>query len=325
MLQRVRIGTHHRTTQAKKDIAVSVVVPIVLVMLVIVFSLLKPASFFTIGNFQTVLTGQAVLLMVALCLTVVLAAGDLDLSIGGLIGFSGVMFGYLTAIHHFPWGIGLLVSVALGIIIGLINAMLIVGLGVNSLITTLAMGTLLNGVSSAVSKSETIGGLPYVMSSIVDKKFLGIGIAFWYSIIIGFILWYVLHHTRTGRYIYFTGEGREAAKLAGVRTNKIRVIALVVSAIGASLAGLLLVGQTGSAQAGVGDPYLLPAYAAVFLGAATIKVGRFNPIGTFLSVILLAIGTDGLQLFGLAAWVTDVFDAGILIVAVGFAAIAGTS
>ena len=222
MLQRVRIGTHHRTTQAKKDIAVSVVVPIVLVMLVIVFSLLKPASFFTIGNFQTVLTGQAVLLMVALCLTVVLAAGDLDLSIGGLIGFSGVMFGYLTAIHHFPWGIGLLVSVALGIIIGLINAMLIVGLGVNSLITTLAMGTLLNGVSSAVSKSETIGGLPYVMSSIVDKKFLGIGIAFWYSIIIGFILWYVLHHTRTGRYIYFTGEGREAAKLAGVRTNKIR-------------------------------------------------------------------------------------------------------
>lgn len=323
LLGRMGVGGSSQSLDARRNLLVSLAVPLALALLVVAFSVLKPATFFTIGNVQTVLTGQAVLLVLALCLTVVLAAGDLDLSIGGVVGFSGVFFGYLTALHHMPWGAALLLTFVVGVIIGLANAVLIVGLGVNSLITTLAMGTLLDGVSSAVSKSETIGNLPQGILSVVNSKFLGIGLGFWYGIIVLAAIAYALRYTRGGRFVYFTGEGREAAKLAGIRTNKVRVVALLVSALGASLAGLLLVGQTGSAQAGVGDSYLLPAYAAVFLGAATVKVGRFNPVGTFLSVILLAVGTDGLQLFGLAAWITNVFDGGILIVAVGFAAVVG--
>jgi ribose transport system permease protein len=135
------------------------------------------------------------------------------------------------------------------------------------------------------------------------------------------ILGYVLSMTRSGRYLYFTGEGREAARLIGIPVNRIRTRALVLSAFGAWLAGVVLLGQTGAAQSGLGDPYLLPAYAAVFLGAATIKPGRFNPVGTFVAVLLLAAGTTGLEMFNSATWVSDVFDGGILIVAVALSTV----
>ena len=242
--------------------------------------------------------------------------------IAGAIGFAGVVFGYTTTMLHLPWLLGIVIAVAAAVVIGLVNASLIVAIKANSLIITLAMGTLLDGVSAAITNSQTLGGLPAGMQSLITYRVLGIGAAFWYGVIITVVLWYVLHHMRGGRYVYFTGEGREAANLAGIRVNMVRTVALVVSALGACLGGLIMAGQTGAVQAGVGDSFLLPAFAAVFLGASTIKVGRFNPIGTFLAVILLAVGSDGLQLFGLNTWVTQVYDAAILITAVGFVAIA---
>jgi ribose transport system permease protein len=313
-------GAGRRAERA--DRLVSLAVPIALVCIVAVFSVLKPATFFTLNNLQTVLTGQATVLVVALGLTVVLATGGLDLSVGGAIGFAGVVFGYTTTTLHLTWPLGIVIALAAAVAIGLANASLIVAIKANSLIVTLAMGTLLDGVSAAITNSQTIGGLPAGMQSLITYRVLGIGAAFWYGVVITVILWYVLHHMRGGRYVYFTGEGREAASLAGIRVNMVRTVALVVSALGACLGGLIMAGQTGAVQAGVGDPFLLPAFAAVFLGASTIKVGRFNPIGTFLAVILLAVGSDGLQLFGLNTWVTQVYDAAILITAVGFVALA---
>ncbi len=312
----------HRRAYLTKDRLVPYAVPATLVLLAGTFSVLKPQTFFTLGNAETILTTQSVLLVVALSLTVVLAAGDLDLSIGGMIGFTGVLVAWLTTINGIPIAFGLLLSLAAALLVGAINAVLIVKLSVNSLITTLAMGTLLDGLSTAFSNSETLGNIPSPVSTFANTRFLGVGIPFWYAIALLVLLWFVLGHTPGGRYVYFTGEGREAARLAGIQVDRIRMAAIVVSALGAWLAGLILLGQTGSAQAGVGDSFLLPAYAAVFLGAATIKLGRFNPLGSVVAVLVLAVGSTGLQLFGLANWVTEVFDAGVLIVAVAFAAMA---
>lgn len=319
----VAVGTVRRApAYLTKDRLVPYAVPATLVILAITFSALKPQTFFTLANAQTILTTQSVLLVVALSLTVVLAAGDLDLSIGGMIGFTGVLVAWLTTIQGISIGFGLLLSLVAALLVGVINAVLIVKLSVNSLITTLAMGTLLDGLSTAFSNSETLGGIPSPVRTFANTRFLGIGTPFWYAVVLLVLLWFVLGHTPRGRFVYFTGEGREAARLAGIRVDRIRIGAIIVSALGAWLAGLILLGQTGSAQAGVGDSYLLPAYAAVFLGAATIKLGRFNPFGSVIAVLVLAVGSTGLQLFGLANWVTDVFDAGVLIVAVAFAALA---
>lgn len=299
------------------------VVIIALVLVVAVFSVTKTAVFPTGGNIKSILTTQAVLLVVALTLTVVLAAGDLDLSIGGMIGFTAVFVAELTSVRGMSWPAALLLSLVAAVAVGMANGALIVGVRVNPLIVTLAMGTLLDGLSSAVSNSSTIGPLPATLTNFFGSRFLGIGVPFWFAVVLLAAFWYVMHHLPVGRALYFTGEGRESARLIGVRVTRVRVIAFLVSAVGAWLAGVILVGQTGAAQAGVGDPYLLPAYASAFLGAATIRPGRFNPLGTIVGALLLAVGTDGLQLFGIATWVTQVFDGAILIVAVTAAALLG--
>jgi len=185
------------------------------------------------------------------------------------------------------------------------------------------MGTLLIGLADAVSGSVTVGTVPSALRTPFSDTFFGVSLAFWYAIGIGVVLWYVLAHTPSGRRIYFTGEGREAARLAGVPVGRVRVVAFLLAAVGGWLAGVILLGQTGAAQSSDGVPYLLPAYAAAFLGAATITPGRFNILGTLVATFLLAVGTVGLQLFGLASWVTTVFAGGVLITAVSFAAVVG--
>lgn len=300
------------------------VVVVALIAVIVFFTLARPTTFPTAGNIKSVLTTESVLLIVALALTVVLATGDLDLSIGGMIGFTAVCIAQLTS-SGVSWPVALLVSLVIAIAVGLFNALMIVRIRVNPLIMTLAMGTLLDGAASAISNAQTLGLQPSLLTVVLGSSFAGIGFPFWLSIVLLVVLAYLMHLTPVGRSLYFTGEGMEAARLIGIRVKRVRTIGLLVSALGAWVGGVVLVGQTGAAQAGIGDPYLLPAYASVFLGAATIFPGRFNPLGTFVGALLLAIGTNGLQLFGFDTWVTQVFSGGILVAAVGAAALFGAA
>jgi ribose transport system permease protein len=299
------------------------VVIFALIAVVIVFSITRSATFPTASNIESLLTTQSVLLIVSLTLTVLLASGELDLSIGGGIGFSSVFAADLMVNHAVAWPLALLFALLAALLIGAINSFFVVKVRMNPFITTLAMGTVLDGAASAVSSSATIGNLPTGFTDIFQKQFLNIGLPFWFGIVVLILMVFVMHQMPVGRRLWFTGEGRESARLMGIRVNRIRVAAFFISAIGAWAAGIILVGQTGAAQAGNGDAYTLPAYAAAFLGAATIRPGRFNPMGTFIGVLLTAVGNDGLQLFGLATWVTQVFDGGILIVAVAAAVLLG--
>lgn len=318
-----RVVTRSIAFSSPREFVRHFTVVVALVVTVVVFAILRSHTFLALNNLEAILTSQAALFALSLTLTVALGAGEIDLSIGGVLGFSGVLIGYLSVNKGIPVGISLLISFVAILLVATINSYLIVKVRVNGLITTLAMGTILDGLSEAVSNSSTIGNIPSSILKPMQARFLGIGMPFWYAVVIGIVIWYVLHHMQGGRFLYFTGEGREAARLAGIRVNRIRTVSLFASSIGAWFAGLIVLGQTGAAQAGIGDPYLLPAYAATFLGAATIKPGRFNPIGTFVAVLLLAVGTTGLQLFGLSNWVTNVFDGAILIVAIGLATLVG--
>jgi ribose transport system permease protein len=181
------------------------------------------------------------------------------------------------------------------------------------------MGTLILGVALAITGSTVIGNLPEALTTPAREQLFGLDLPVYYALGLAIALWYFLEHTPLGRYVFFTGEGPEAARLAGVRVARIRFGALVASAFFAWLAGLLLVGQTGAADPTYGGPFLLPAFAACFLGATTIKPGRFNAWGTVVAVLLLATGTTGLQLLGAADWVENVFNGSALILAVTLA------
>jgi ribose transport system permease protein len=127
---------------------------------------------------------------------------------------------------------------------------------------------------------------------------------------------YQLHFTPLGRNMRFVGENREVSRLAGVRVTRIRIGAFTCGGFLAGLGGVLAVAQTGGFDPNSSQAYLLPIFAATFLGTAVLQPGRFNPLGTQIAVIFLATGVLGLQLLGATSWVSNVFYGGVLVVAV---------
>jgi ribose transport system permease protein len=183
------------------------------------------------------------------------------------------------------------------------------------------MGTLVTGVALGIAGSTTIGGIPHSLTGLFRAKVAGVEAAFFLMLTLAVLGWVLLQKMPLGRNIFFTGEAPTAAALAGIRVQALRAGSLITSAVLASLAGVMLVGQIGAASPTIASPYLLPAYAAAFLGATAFTPGRFNIWGTVWAVYLLAVGTVGFQLLGFSNWVTDVFNGGVLILAVAFSLI----
>jgi ribose transport system permease protein len=142
-------------------------------------------------------------------------------------------------------------------------------------------------------------------------------IVFIYMVVLAIVAWMVLEHTPWGRRVRATGSGPDAARLAGVRTSWYVFWTLVVSGMVASLAGVLFIGRIGIVGPSVGQSYLLPTFAACFLGTTQIRPGRFNVWGTLLALFLLATGIQGLQLAGGQLWISDMFNGVALVAAVG--------
>lgn len=290
-----------------------------LVLFLVVFSILLPHTFFTPGNFVTMLSSQAVLLIVALGLTIPLSTGEFDLSIGSMLGFAAVLLAVLT--HDLHWGIvpALLAVAASGICVGIVNGLFVVAFGVNAFIVTLGTSTILTGLTLAISNGQIISlGTP-IVSQVVTSELFGLPVPVYIAFAVATALWYVFEHTPTGRYLFFVGEGRKVARLAGVQVGRYRWGAFIASSCLCTLAGVLAVGALGAAVPSVGGSYLLPAFAATFLGATTIRPGRFNAWGTVIAMYLLITGVTGLQLLGASSWVEQVFNGTALVLAVTFA------
>lgn len=291
-------------------------------MVIVVFALLRPDVFFTLRNFQSILSIQSVLLIVALALMPAMAAGEYDLSVGGVVGVSLVMIGYLNILHHVPIGYAVLVAMGCGLVVGLVNAFFVVYIGIDSMVATLGMGTLLAGAAMGIN-NLSIGGISEVLVSMMRTKFLGIQLAFYYALFLTIVMWYVFKYTPLGRYIFFVGSGRNVARLTGIRVNAIRAGTLISSSLISAFAGVVLAGILGAAEPKAGPNYLLPAFAAVYLGSTAITPGRFNAWGLFIAVYFLATGITGLQLIGLSGWIEQVFYGGSVVLAVTFSYLAG--
>jgi ribose transport system permease protein len=288
-------------------------------VVIVVFSLLRPHTFPTSANFETIFGTQAVQLVITLGLIVSLTAGEFDLSVASVMGFGATMVALLNVNHGWPLIPAIAATLVVGLIIGSVNAFLVVRIGVSSLIVTLGMGTLLSGIGFGISHSVTIGGISQSLLSAMQDTVFGLPIAFYIGLFICIVLWYVLGYTPLGRHLLFVGEGREVARLAGLRVDSMRALALIATALICTVAGIMQAGVVGAADPGGGPPYLLPAFAGAFLGQTVINPGRFSPWGVFVATYFLVTGITGLQLLGGAGWVQDVFYGGALVIAVTLA------
>lgn len=294
-------------------------VPFFWLVIIVIFSIVEPNIFLTTRNLQTILSFQSVTLILTLGLLLPLTTGDFDLSMASNLGFSAMVIAVLNVNHGVSIWVAALVAIVLGLVIGLVNAFVVVVLGVESFIVTLATGTLLSGLTLAIGDQATIGGVSNAFVNFVNTRFIGISLPFFLGIFLAIVLWWLLDFTPLGRRLLFTGANLEVARLSGVSVSRLRVGALAAAGALAALAGVVSVGTTGAADPTSPASYLLPSFAAAFLGATTISPGRFNVWGTVVTVYFLTTGFTGLQLLGLASWIQQVFYGVALIVAVSLA------
>lgn len=283
-----------------------------------VFSLWVPDLFLTSTTFRSLLTEQTLVAMVAIGVVVPLAAGAFDLSIGLALGTGSIVCAWLVGDHGMAVVPAVLLAMLSGTGVGLLNSALVTLLNVDSFIATLATTSMLTALVHSIS-GDQIFGLPESLQQIATTQVLGIDLPFYMLLVLATLLWYVLEHTPAGRRIYATGGNPEAARLAGIRIRLVVAVSLVVGSTIAAFAGVLLTARTGASSPDVGPGFLLPAFAAAFLGATQIRNGMYNVWGTVLAVYVLAMGVKGLQLAGAPVWLPDLFNGVALAIAVAVA------
>lgn len=296
---------------------------IVFALMITVFSVSKPGQFFTLRNFLNILDQGAITAIIAGGLTLVLVVGRFDMSIGYGASLAGVLVVGLQANQGLPPFVAILVVVIVGALIGIINGLLVTKLAVNALIATLGVGTVLVGINYAYS-----GGIPIALpggSTFTDLSigtFFGLPKAVIYMVVILAILWTVLNKTDLGQGFQAVGGNPEAARLSGIRTDRVTVIAFVIAGVGAAIAGVLLAARTGSGQITAGDGYLLDAFAATYLGSAAFKNGQFHIVGTLVGVLTVATGFTGLAILGAPTSYQFLFKGLLLVLAVALSSAA---
>lgn len=282
-----------------------------------IFGGLRPGTYLSAANFQSMLSSQAVLLVLALGLLLPLITGNFDLSMASNLTFSSIFLAILQVEDHVPLGLAVLIVMGCGLLIGAINGFLIVALRIDSFIVTLGVGTILQGFTFQFSNSQTFSGVSSELINLsANYRFAGVGLGFWYGVILTLLLGYLFTFTALGRRMLFVGRNAEVSRLSGVRVARIQLGAMVGAGLIASLAGVLYTGTQGAADPSSGLGFLLPAFAACFLGSTAVQPGRFNPIGTFVAVFFLVSGITGLQILGAQSYVQQLFYGFALVLAV---------
>ncbi len=289
--------------------------------LALVYYLLMPDSFGSWGAVRAIFGGQPVLVFLAMSALITLMVGEFDLSVASIMGLAATIVPVLAGLHGVNIWVACLIALAACLVMGAVNAYFVVVLDVSSLVVTLGTGTLLIGLSQALSSSNVVSVQDDIFSNLALYPVLGMPVSFFYGVALAVGIAYLMAYTPLGRHILFVGANREVARLAGVRVNRIRFGAYVWSSLVAGLAGLVLVSTLGGFDPTSSGQFLLPALAAVFLGTAVVQPGMFNPIGTLIAIYFLWTGIFGLQLLGFAGWIQNVFYGAGLVVAVALAKI----
>jgi ribose transport system permease protein len=282
-------------------------------------------TFPTVATIREVLGDQAVVGILSLAIIIPLVCGEFDFSVGSVAGLSQVLCAGFMSRLGAPLPLAILGAVGVGVLIGLANGNTVARIGVNSLIVTLGIATVLLGVVEWYTKGQSIVlHISKHLTRLGSGNWFGIPRTLYFLVVIAALVYYLLEHTPYGRYLHSIGSNRDAARLVGLRVEWLVLLSFVLSGLLAGLAGVMLVARNGAANPQVGTiTETLQALAAAFLGATAIKPGRFNVVGTMVAIFFLAFTVTGLTLAGVADWINNVFNGAALFIAVVISTVVG--
>ena len=265
---------------------------LMLVLMVIFFRIQDPKYFFTFDNFITILVGATALGIMASAQTPLIISGGIDVSVGSVVALTTVVVGKLLASGMASWLVVVL-SILIGTAIGVLNGFIVVQLGVNPFITTLGTMSFFSGLAFILSAGQTVAIRAKLFDWFLYTKPFHIPVLVIILVVVMGLALFIERKTVVGRNIFAIGGNREAARLSGISTKMLPLGLYIVSSFSASVAGVVLVCQLGSASPQLGTSYLLSVVTAVILGGTSLAGGRGSIAGTAIAVGILATLSNG--------------------------------
>jgi ribose transport system permease protein len=289
----------------------------ILGLMLIGFSLALPDTFPTVDNFRAIAGNQAIGALLAVALVLPLACGVFDISIAAVMTLGAVVTAGLFQSFEVSIPVAILAGVLVGAAFGVINGIGVAVIGIDSLIVTLATGSVATGIAQWWTNGEVFNqNMPQAFEEIGQAQPAGMPLPVIYLAVIAVAIWWLTERTPFGRYMYALGDNHEAARLTGLRTTRLTIGAFVACGALSGFAGVILAAKSGAGNPTIGAAFLLPAFTAVFLGATIFRLGQYNVVGTIVAVFIIAIGLAGLIQLGVAFYIEPVFTGVVLFVAV---------
>lgn len=308
------IGTINSKKINYKELLLRAKSVIGLVALVIVFTILSP-RFFNYYNLTNVLRQTSLNAVIAVGMTYVILTGGIDLSVGSILAFSSaITCGLLKS--NMPLAISIIIGLAVGTLLGMFNGFVTIKWNIPPFIATFAMMTIARGLTVVYTNGQPITGLNEAFSFIGNGYIGPIPVPIIITILIFIIAYYFLKNNKIGRYVYATGGNMQAAKLAGINTNKIILFVYSLSGLLASISGLILASRLNSASPTAGNGYELDAIAAVVLGGTSLAGGEGSLIGTLIGAIIIGVLNNGLDLLNVSPFYQSIAKGIVILLAI---------
>ena len=301
------------------------------IALTIIAGTLISDAFLTTENFLNVLQQSSELAVLVIAESIILIGGKFDLSLESVVGLAPMLAAWLivkdTSIGGSGVGLNPLLAIALlllvGALVGAVNGFLVVRLRLNAFIVTLAMLILLRGVTLGITNGKTLFELPNAFLYLGTAKWLGVPVAIWIAGLLYVVFGLFLRFHKTGRAIYAIGGNPEAARVAGIRVERVTWGVYVVAGLLAALAGLMLTGRIASVVSSQGQNMIFYVFAASVIGGISLNGGRGRLLGALTGVLLLGILQNVLTLAQIPAFWIDAAYGAIILVALVLARVSG--
>ena len=289
----------------------------ILLGLILLFAILS-SDFFSFNNLMNILKQNAYLIIASIGVALVMISGGTDLSVGYQISVVAVCTGAFMQWLNLPIWFSIILGLLVGTLLGSLNGLLSNKLKIHSMIVTLATMTAFQGVSYTISGSKAIYNLDPAFKFIGQGYIGGIPFPAILVIIIAIIVSFILRETYFGRYIYAVGGNAEAARLAGINVERIKLAVFGICGFLCGCASIVMVGRAGSANSSMGPGTEFNAITACVLGGVSFIGGEGNVLGVIVGVLILGVLSNGMQLLHLGVYVQYIVKGVILIAAIGF-------
>ncbi len=288
---------------------------IAVAVLFVIFAM-TAKNFLIMDNIYNVLRNSSLYIFIAIGQAIVIVTGGMNLSLGAIGGLSTVICGLVIQDFHAPIYVGVIAALLVGMIAGCINGLIITRIKINAFVTTLATSFVFTGLLYGISEGYPYTNIPTEITRLGRGEFLNLPLLFWFILIVLIVLSVMYKYSLLGRRLLATGGNAQAARLSGIKTDKMVITANALSGMFAALAAICWVSRMGSAVPATGADWMLISFAVAVIGGTALSGGVFSSLGLLCSGIMLALIKNGLIMLQVNVYFEQTFLGIVILLAV---------